>query len=56
MRAGSRSNETPDIPVAIVQRAAGKRYKRLYNSSTHELLDYAPQDNTFRLFDIPLPE
>ncbi len=48
--------ETPDIPFAIVHGVSDNRYKRLDITSARELLGYTPQDDAFRLFDIPLPE
>ena len=48
--------ETPDIPFAIVHGVSNNRYKRLDITSTRELLGYAPEDDAFRLFDVPLPE
>ena len=51
-----RAIETPDIPFAIVHGVSGNRYQRLDLTATKELLDYAPQDDAFRLFGINLPE
>lgn len=48
--------ETPDIPFAIVHGVSDNRYKRLDITSARELLGYAPEDDAFRLFDVPLPE
>lgn len=51
-----RSIGTPAIPFAIVRGVSNNRYKRLDLTSARELPGYAPEDDAFRLFDVPLPE
>ena len=46
--------ETPNVQFAIVHGVSDNRFKRLDISSTRELVDYAPQDDAFQLFEIGL--
>jgi nucleoside-diphosphate-sugar epimerase len=43
--------ETPDIPFAIVHGLSDNRIKRLDITSTRALLGYAPQDDSFEMYE-----
>ena len=45
--------DTPDIDFAIVFAISDNRQKRVDLTSTRDLLGYAPQDDGFRLLDVP---
>jgi len=49
-----RAIEVPDVPFAIVHGLSDNRYKRLDMTDTQTLLDYEPQDDSFRLFGVDL--
>jgi nucleoside-diphosphate-sugar epimerase len=46
--------ETPDVQFAVVHGVSDNRYKFLDMSDTKALLDYRPQDDSFRVFGIGL--
>jgi nucleoside-diphosphate-sugar epimerase len=48
--------ETPDIHFAIVQGISNNRFKRLDITPARNLLGYAPQDDSFELFQANLTE
>jgi nucleoside-diphosphate-sugar epimerase len=50
-----RAIEKPEIPFAIVHGVSNNRFQRLDLTATRQLLDYAPQDDAFQIFDINLP-
>lgn len=46
--------EAPNITFAIVHGLSNNRFKRMDLAATRELLDYHPQDDAFRMFNVPL--
>lgn len=46
--------ETPDVKFAIVHGVSDNRFKYLDITSTRELLDYRPQDDSFDLYGVDL--
>jgi nucleoside-diphosphate-sugar epimerase len=48
--------EAPDVPFAIVQGISNNRFKRLDITAVRDLLGYAPQDDSFEIFQDNLQE